>query len=186
MRSRRTPRRSGPKRDVIWGNAYGSGTVAPGEAIAVPLAVSASGFLDPTIQLQARVPTDATLVRLLTNFDAARATSPGDTGICFAGVIAWPVLDNIGPFDSFPLPQDGGWDWIWRYAFTGSGDVSGLVDLNEHWFPNTETDRESHAMRKMGANLGLLLVIDNDVSFIGTTQTQVLTFDFRFAFKLPW
>jgi len=181
VRRSRARRSSGPKRDVVWSwNSVGGNTPAASLSVS-GLVVASNGFMDPTQSNQSQTPADATLIRTISNYAATTNISPSVQDIAYAGIIAWPVMDNIGPINDFPLPQDGSWDWILRYTFPATNPSGGSDPLFVSYNSLTELYAQSHAMRKMGADLGVILVVQGY-----DTAALDWQFDFRFAFKLAW
>jgi len=181
-RAFRAPRASRPRRDVTWGYATIFAGVAGGAVDRFWVFAPSRADPDPS-GVVPNAPVDITVIRMLPIYQSVRVIAAGSPDVqpVYLGLIAWAGTDAaVAPTD-FPLAQDGVWDWMWRapaFSVVPAG-VGGTV-LNQTTPAPVWTD--IHSQRKMGEDMGLLLVLDNTLG----TADVVVAFDVRYAFKLPW
>jgi len=123
---------------------------------------------------------DSTLIRTIVNASAAMGLGDSAFTLAWMGIIAWDGTDsNIIP--DFPAPSDGSWDWIWRWPITFMQNPS-PDRVFVHDEIHVTTFSESRAMRKLGANTGLLFCLENG----SAVEDLWVAYDVRNAYKLPW
>jgi hypothetical protein len=116
---------------------------------------------------QARLFTDPTLVRTRGQLHIIPAINVSVAGA--AGIIAWKDPDDVPPTGvEGPRPyNDPDLDWIWHsYIFGLPNNGTGGSDPGVNFFAADAID--SRAMRKLGADEGVLFVVENGVSSSGS------------------
>ena len=159
MRSRSRFRGSarGPRRGVEWISGGFSGAGALFTSLAA--ATNVAGYIvAPSV---ARLYTNSTLVRTRGLLVVRPAVVSGVTSniLGAAGIIAWADRDDAAPAAAeAPRPwTDPDLDWIWHgYLILGGGT------LNAESYSDVRLEIDSKAMRKLGADEGVLLCLQNN------------------------
>jgi len=183
--TRHSARGRGPKRDVVWGFnrrefvPFPAGDPSP-SLFAYWVQVPARALPATTPGTVGQAVQDSTLIRTLIDWTVGGTLTadPGETSILTLGLILWDGTDGDAPPTDYPNPDDGTWDWIWRWPIIRPSVGGGSVAVN---FPTTMPQVESRAQRKMGADSGLLMCM----SLHGVDDVFV-AIDVRQAFKLPF
>jgi len=200
VRSRRSHgrRSTGKSRKVEWADSVvvsDDGAISLGDQDVVTAWVKwPSGLVNPNFVELPTEPDDMTLIRTMwwpfATIDHEGSSSEALRGL-YWGLIAWDAVDGqtlheqINPVDFAPDPFYGGYDWILRRTdFDTLGTDADFVNF----FPRTEFDSTSRAMRKLPTGTGVLFCLSYHK--FGASGDSNITLKFgcqvRYAVKLPW
>jgi len=161
MRSSFRGRSRAPRRGVEWIGAARSGA----GALFVTVPVTGFDTWYAVLPSQARSYVNPTLVRTRGQavFSPGLAAGIQSNIVGAVGIIAWSDADDLLP-SAAELPDpynDPDLDWIWHsYLHVPGGGVAGENDLT--FSDGVGNPIDSRAMRKLGADQGVMVVVRNE------------------------
>jgi len=132
---------------------------------------------------------DVTLERTIVDLTVQYKQSESIPHTFYIGLITFESDDPTTPasMTGVPTPREWSDEWIWHQAVpfpkdTVSGIGQSIVTLGSLIDPNKSQVRSK---RKLGANVGILVVVDFSSLNQGSGDSASFNADFRFLFKKP-